>query len=154
MCVPLQWSGGEHLRGVLASEQVTMEFRRRIYRRGSSFETTIPMPLLLTLDPDKRYDCCFTFDPEKQAWQVRFEERREHEVAVGPTAALGAASGSASGAASGAALAVVNPAVEPGRKRLASLSQPLPLPQPRILSQPGRRVLPRSKGRARSGGAS
>jgi hypothetical protein len=52
-----------------------MEFRRRLYRRGSSFETTIPMPLLLTLDPGKKYDVVFTYDPEKQAWQVRFEER-------------------------------------------------------------------------------
>lgn len=53
-----------------------MEFRRRLYRRGSSFETTIPMPLLLSLDEEKRYDVLFTFDPEKQAWQVRFEERK------------------------------------------------------------------------------
>jgi hypothetical protein len=52
-----------------------MEFRRRLYRRGSSFETTIPMPLLLTLDPDKKYDVKFVYDPEKQVWQVHFEER-------------------------------------------------------------------------------
>jgi hypothetical protein len=52
-----------------------MEFRRRLYRRGSSFETTIPMPLLLTLDPDKKYDVIFTYNPEKQSWEIRFEER-------------------------------------------------------------------------------
>jgi hypothetical protein len=53
-----------------------MQFRRKIYHRGSSFETTIPMPLLLTLDPDKKYECVFTYDAEKQAWQVHFEERK------------------------------------------------------------------------------
>ena len=57
-----------------------MEFRRRLYRRGSSFETTVPMPLLLSLDPDAKYDVVFSFDPEKQAWQVRFEPRREDAV--------------------------------------------------------------------------
>lgn len=57
-----------------------MEFRRRLYRRGSSFETTIPMPLLLTLDPNKKYDVVFSYDPEKQNWQVRFEERTAAEI--------------------------------------------------------------------------
>jgi hypothetical protein len=33
------------------------------------------MPLLLTLDPEKKYEVVFYFDPEKQSWQVRFEER-------------------------------------------------------------------------------
>ena len=57
-----------------------MEFRRRLYRRGSSFETTVPMPLLLTLDDQKRYDVVFVFDPEKQVWQVRFEERQDGDA--------------------------------------------------------------------------
>jgi hypothetical protein len=34
------------------------------------------MPLLLTLDQTKKYDCCFVYDGEKQVWQIRFEERR------------------------------------------------------------------------------
>ena len=52
-----------------------MEFRRRLYRRGGSFETTVPMPLLLTLNPKKRHDIVFAFDPETKQWMVRFEER-------------------------------------------------------------------------------
>jgi hypothetical protein len=52
-----------------------MEFRRRLYPRGNSYETTVPMPLLLTLDPSKKYDCIFSFNPERQTWEVRFEER-------------------------------------------------------------------------------
>ena len=62
-----------------------MEFRRKLYARGSSYETTIPMPLLLTLDSTKKYDVIFYFDQEKQAWQVRFEERGEktnHHIEV------------------------------------------------------------------------
>jgi hypothetical protein len=33
------------------------------------------MSLLLTLDPEKKYDVVFNYDPEKQTWQIRFEER-------------------------------------------------------------------------------
>jgi hypothetical protein len=32
-----------------------MEFRRKIYTRGSSYETTIPMPLLFSTDKKKKY---------------------------------------------------------------------------------------------------
>jgi hypothetical protein len=54
-----------------------MEFRRRLYRRGSSFETTIPMPLLLAIDEHQAQDVIFSFDAEKQQWMVRFEPRHE-----------------------------------------------------------------------------
>jgi len=57
-----------------------MEFRRRLYRRGSSFETTIPMPLLLTLDPDARHDVVFAFDPATRQWVVRFDPRTPTSV--------------------------------------------------------------------------
>ncbi len=59
-----------------------MEFRRRLYRRGSSFETTIPMPLLLTLDPDARHDVVFMFDPVSHQWVVRFEPRNASSTAT------------------------------------------------------------------------
>ena len=32
------------------------EFKRKLYKRGSSYETTIPMPLLFALDPKKKYN--------------------------------------------------------------------------------------------------
>jgi hypothetical protein len=35
------------------------------------------MPLLLALDESKKHDVVFRFDPEKQAWEVRFEERKD-----------------------------------------------------------------------------
>lgn len=54
-----------------------MDFRRRLYRRGSSFETTVPMPLLLALDERQQHDVIFAFDAEKQAWYIRFERRED-----------------------------------------------------------------------------
>lgn len=52
-----------------------MEFRRRLYPRGNSFETTVPMPLLAALDPSKKHDVIFSYDPEAREWRIRFEER-------------------------------------------------------------------------------
>ena len=52
------------------------EFRRRIYARGSSFETTIPMPLLFKLDlSNKKYEAVFKYDSEKDKWYMEFAER-------------------------------------------------------------------------------
>ncbi|MFH1133573.1 MAG: hypothetical protein V1735_03720 [Nanoarchaeota archaeon] len=53
-----------------------MEFRRKLYQRGSSFETTIPMPLLFALDRNKRYTVIFSFDTKQQRWYLGFEQRR------------------------------------------------------------------------------
>ncbi len=52
-----------------------VEFRRKLYTRGSSFETTIPMPLLFKLDiPKKKYEVLFQYDAEKDRWYVDFAE--------------------------------------------------------------------------------
>ncbi|HIH23492.1 TPA: hypothetical protein HA251_00505 [Candidatus Woesearchaeota archaeon] len=69
-----------------------MDFRRKLYRRGSSFETTVPMPLLLTLDDSQQHDVIFAFDAEKQAWYIRFE-RREEKLPSSPTRKAGRADG-------------------------------------------------------------
>ena len=53
-----------------------MRFRRRLYTRGSSFETTIPKPILLTLDEEKKHDIIFVFDKEIGKWVVEFEVRK------------------------------------------------------------------------------
>ena len=50
------------------------EFRRKIYKRGSSFETTIPMPLLFALDKNKKYNVVFVYDEESNKWFIKFEE--------------------------------------------------------------------------------
>ena len=43
-----------------------------MYKRGSSFETTIPMPLLFGLDPSKKYFVVFNY--EKGKWHISFEQ--------------------------------------------------------------------------------
>ena len=50
------------------------EFKRKLYRRGSSFETTIPMPLLFLLDKKKKYSVVFSLDEEANKWYIKFEE--------------------------------------------------------------------------------
>jgi hypothetical protein len=52
------------------------EFRRKLYRRGSSHETTIPMPLLFALDKAKKYHVVFSYDNVANKWFIKFEERR------------------------------------------------------------------------------
>ncbi len=52
-----------------------MRFRRKLYPRGGSHETTLPKPLLFELDPDKKYDVVFDFNPETRKWELSFEER-------------------------------------------------------------------------------
>jgi len=49
-----------------------VEFRRKLYRRGSSWETTIPMPLLFALDLAKKQIVVFRYLPATQQWVVDF----------------------------------------------------------------------------------
>ena len=51
-------------------------FKRKLYKRGSSYETTIPMPLLFALDESKKHHVLFTFDAKKNVWVISFEEIR------------------------------------------------------------------------------
>ena len=50
------------------------EFKRKLYKRGSSFETTIPMPILMLLDKKKKYNVVFAYDEEANKWYIKFEE--------------------------------------------------------------------------------
>ncbi len=50
------------------------EIRRKLYKRGSSFETTIPMPLLFALDKSQKNDVVFKFEKETGRWYVDFEK--------------------------------------------------------------------------------
>ncbi len=54
----------------------TTLFKRKLYKRGSSYETTIPMPLLFALDKSKKYNVVFSYDPVANKWYVQFEERK------------------------------------------------------------------------------
>ncbi|HIH10765.1 TPA: hypothetical protein HA241_01090 [Candidatus Woesearchaeota archaeon] len=53
-----------------------MEFRRKIYARGSSFETTLPKPLLFKLNVRKKNVAIFRYDVKQDRWYVDFEEER------------------------------------------------------------------------------
>ncbi|MBW2989645.1 hypothetical protein KY358_04990 [Candidatus Woesearchaeota archaeon] len=62
----------------------SIEFRRKLYKRGSSFETTIPMPLLFALDRGKKHNVVFSLDPGANKWFVKFEEvKRSIEQKIG-----------------------------------------------------------------------
>ncbi len=51
-----------------------MEFKRKLYPRGSSYETTIPKPLLFKTDLEKKNVVIFKYDAKKDRWYVEFEE--------------------------------------------------------------------------------
>ena len=53
---------------------MTTEFKRKLYKRGSSFEITIPMPLLFALDKNKKYNVIFLFDADNNKWYIKFEQ--------------------------------------------------------------------------------
>lgn len=50
-----------------------VEFKRKIYKRGSSYETTIPMPLLFALDLGKKHNVIFSYDNRSNKWFISFE---------------------------------------------------------------------------------
>jgi hypothetical protein len=50
------------------------EIKRKLYQRGSSYETTIPMPLLFALDKNKKHNVVFKYEPASNKWYVDFEE--------------------------------------------------------------------------------
>jgi len=56
-----------------------MEFRRKLYTRGSSYETTIPMPLLFSIDKKKKYDVVFVYEAETNKWVIRIEEAKKEK---------------------------------------------------------------------------
>ncbi|MBU0627848.1 MAG: hypothetical protein KKC75_01555 [Nanoarchaeota archaeon] len=58
----------------------SVEFKRKLYKRGSSFETTIPMPLLFALDKEKKYNVVFLFDSEANKWYIQFEDTSKKSI--------------------------------------------------------------------------
>lgn len=56
------------------------QLKRKLYKRGSSYETTIPMPILFAVDKSKKQNVLFTFDSQKSRWYIDFEEERANEV--------------------------------------------------------------------------
>lgn len=48
--------------------------KRKLYKRGSSYETTIPLPLLFAQDLAKKHLVVFTYDQKTNHWYIEFEE--------------------------------------------------------------------------------
>jgi hypothetical protein len=59
---------------------MAVEFRRKLYKRGSSFETTIPKPLLFALDASKKHNVIFAYDPVANKWFLKFEKTDKESV--------------------------------------------------------------------------
>lgn len=51
------------------------QLKRKLYKRGSSFETTIPMPILFAIDKKKKQNVMFNYDKKQNRWYIDFEER-------------------------------------------------------------------------------
>ncbi|MFH1064142.1 MAG: hypothetical protein V1729_03620 [Candidatus Woesearchaeota archaeon] len=66
--------------GVIVDNMTTL--KRKLYKRGSSFETTIPMPMLFSLDLESRHNVLFKFDQSTNRWYVDFEKAGEEEVSA------------------------------------------------------------------------
>ena len=52
-----------------------IELKRRLYKRGSSYETTVPKPILFALDMKKKYNVAYKFDNKTNKWHIELEER-------------------------------------------------------------------------------
>ena len=57
-------------------ENMVNRIKRKLYKRGSSFETTIPMPILFAIDKSKKQNVLFKFDTKAARWYVEFEEMK------------------------------------------------------------------------------
>jgi len=53
-----------------------VEIRRKLYQRGSSFETTIPMQLLFALDKSKKHNVVFIYEELSNKWYIKFEDQK------------------------------------------------------------------------------
>lgn len=53
---------------------MAVSLKRKLYTRGGSFETTIPIQLLFSLDTEKKHNVIFEFDKKTGRWYVDFEE--------------------------------------------------------------------------------
>jgi hypothetical protein len=51
-----------------------IEIKRKLYKRGSSFETTIPIQLLFALDKSKKHNVVFIYEELSNKWYIKFEE--------------------------------------------------------------------------------
>jgi|GEM_PF-4955535 len=51
------------------------KIRRKLYSRGSSYETTIPMPILFDSNLKSKQDVVFEYDKTQDRWYLQIVER-------------------------------------------------------------------------------
>ena len=56
---------------------MSAEIKRNLYKRGSSYETTVPMPLLFAIDKSKKYHVVFKYNESNHRWYIKFEEIKQ-----------------------------------------------------------------------------
>jgi hypothetical protein len=54
---------------------MNVRFKRKLYTRGSSYETTIPIQMLFSSDLSKKQDVIFEYDKKNEKWTIQIEER-------------------------------------------------------------------------------
>jgi hypothetical protein len=55
---------------------MAVSLKRKLYSRGGSFETTVPIQLLFSLDLKKKHNVLFEFDKKTNRWYLVFEEEK------------------------------------------------------------------------------
>jgi len=55
---------------------MAISLKRKLYSRGGSFETTIPIQLLFSLDLEKKHNVLFEFDKKQNRWYIVFAEEK------------------------------------------------------------------------------
>ena len=53
---------------------MAISLKRKLYTRGGSFETTIPMQLLFSIDTDKKNNVVFEYDKKTGRWYIEIVE--------------------------------------------------------------------------------
>ncbi|MFH1589654.1 MAG: hypothetical protein ABIB43_03760 [archaeon] len=56
-----------------------MRFKRKLYTRGSSFETTIPMPILFATNKKAKHDVIFEYDETNGRWYIKVEKAENED---------------------------------------------------------------------------
>ncbi len=60
---------------------MAITLKRKLYPRGGSFETTVPMQLLFSIDTNKKNSVLFKYDKATNRWYIEFEEDSAEFVA-------------------------------------------------------------------------
>lgn len=55
-------------------------FKRKLYTRGSSYETTIPIQMLFALDLQKKHNVIFEFDSHSNRWLITVTPEDDKET--------------------------------------------------------------------------